>query len=207
MQFGGQQARQSMSGTLMTGSSTAGSNAERLPMFRTWAWHLKACAAGAGTIVAVKVRHPGMSQAETVCTLAMQRTQLNNHASDAGAGTIVAVKVRHPGVSQAIQRDFALMMRMARVASLVPFIRELRLEDTLVQFAAPLREQVNYLFSLSSHDMSSAFSGPSCSLSEGRQAPDGCLSAVHSARPCFRNGRGVGLADPALAWLPLFLRH
>lgn len=55
---------------------------------------------------------------------------------------MVAVKVRHPGVSQAIQRDFALMMRMARIASLVPFIRELRLEDTLAQFAAPLREQV-----------------------------------------------------------------
>ena len=54
----------------------------------------------------------------------------------------MAVKVRHPGVSQAIQRDFALMMRMARIASLVPFIRELRLEDTLAQFAAPLREQV-----------------------------------------------------------------
>ncbi len=58
------------------------------------------------------------------------------------AGTVVAVKVRHPGVSQAIQRDFALMMRMARIASIVPFIRELRLEDTLAQFAAPLREQV-----------------------------------------------------------------
>ena len=55
---------------------------------------------------------------------------------------MVAVNVRHPGVSQAIQRDFALMMRMARIASLVPFVRELRLEDTLAQFAAPLREQV-----------------------------------------------------------------
>ena len=54
----------------------------------------------------------------------------------------MAVKVRHPGVSQAIQRDFALMMRMARIASLVPLVRELRLEDTLAQFAAPLREQV-----------------------------------------------------------------
>lgn len=59
------------------------------------------------------------------------------------AGIVVAVKVRHPGVSQAIQRDFALMLRMARIASLVPFIRELRLEDTLAQFAAPLREQVD----------------------------------------------------------------
>ena len=57
------------------------------------------------------------------------------------AGIVVAVKVRHPGVSQAIQRDFALMMRMARIASIFPFVRELRLEDTLAQFAAPLREQ------------------------------------------------------------------
>ena len=64
------------------------------------------------------------------------------------AGIVVAVKVRHPGVSQAIQRDFALMLRMARIASLVPFIRELRLEDTLAQFAAPLREQVGTLKNL-----------------------------------------------------------
>ena len=61
------------------------------------------------------------------------------------AGIVVAVKVRHPGVSQAIQRDFALMMRMARIASIFPFIRELRLEDTLAQFAAPLREQASVL--------------------------------------------------------------
>ena len=65
----------------------------------------------------------------------------------------MAVKVRHPGVSQAIQRDFALMMRMARIASLVPLVRELRLEDTLAQFAAPLREQVR------------------CSAHSGTQAP------------------------------------
>ena len=57
------------------------------------------------------------------------------------AGTLVAVKVRHPGVGQAIQRDFALMMRVARLASLLPLTAHLRLEDTLSQFAAPLREQ------------------------------------------------------------------
>ena len=60
-----------------------------------------------------------------------------------GAGTVVAVKVRHPGVGEAIQRDFALMMRVARLTSALPFLAHLRLEDTLAQFAAPLREQVH----------------------------------------------------------------
>lgn len=58
------------------------------------------------------------------------------------AGTVVAVKVRHPGVGEAIQRDFALMMRVARLTSMLPVLSHLRLEDTLAQFAAPLREQV-----------------------------------------------------------------
>ena len=58
------------------------------------------------------------------------------------AGTVVAVKVRHPGVGEAIQRDFALMMRVARLTSVLPVLSHLRLEDTLAQFAAPLREQV-----------------------------------------------------------------
>ncbi|EIE27087.1 ABC1-domain-containing protein [Coccomyxa subellipsoidea C-169] len=58
-------------------------------------------------------------------------------------GTVVAVKVRHPGVGEAIQRDFALMMRVARLTSMLPLLSHLRLEDTLSQFAAPLREQVD----------------------------------------------------------------
>ncbi len=53
----------------------------------------------------------------------------------------MAVKVRHPGVGQAIQRDFALMLRVARLLSLLPATAHLRLEDSLAQFAAPLREQ------------------------------------------------------------------
>ena len=68
------------------------------------------------------------------------RALIEHHGN---AGIVVAVKGRHPGVSQAIQRDFALMMRMARLASVFPFVRELRLEDTLAQFAAPLREQAS----------------------------------------------------------------
>ncbi|KAL3130565.1 hypothetical protein ABBQ38_008372 [Trebouxia sp. C0009 RCD-2024] len=59
------------------------------------------------------------------------------------AGTEVAVKVRHPGVVRAIRRDFALMLRLAGLASLLPGLRGLRLEETLAQFAAPLQEQVD----------------------------------------------------------------
>ena len=57
-------------------------------------------------------------------------------------GTEVAVKVRHPGVVKAIRRDFALMLRLARLASLLPGLHGLRLEETLAQFAVPLQEQV-----------------------------------------------------------------
>jgi len=58
-------------------------------------------------------------------------------------GSVVAVKVRHPGVSESIERDFALMMATARVAELIPALKTLRLEESLKQFAAPLREQVD----------------------------------------------------------------
>lgn len=58
-------------------------------------------------------------------------------------GRLVAVKVRHPGVGETIARDFALMLRAARAAAWLPSLAALRLEDSLEQFAAPLREQVN----------------------------------------------------------------
>ena len=58
------------------------------------------------------------------------------------AGSMVAVKVRHPGVSEAIERDFALMAGAAALLGALPGLRQLRLEETLKQFAAPLREQV-----------------------------------------------------------------
>ena len=54
----------------------------------------------------------------------------------------MAVKVRHPGVGKSIQRDFALMMRVAQLAAWLPYTSGVRLEDTLKQFAGPLREQV-----------------------------------------------------------------
>jgi ABC1 atypical kinase-like domain len=61
----------------------------------------------------------------------------------AAAGTRVAVKVRHPGVGTLITRDFGLMMWGAQLASLLPGTAHLRLEESLKQFAAPLREQVS----------------------------------------------------------------
>lgn len=59
-------------------------------------------------------------------------------------GRTVAVKVRHPGVTDAIERDFSLMLWAAHVAANVPGLAHLRLEDSLRQFAAPLREQVDF---------------------------------------------------------------
>lgn len=55
----------------------------------------------------------------------------------------MAVKVRHPGVGHAVVRDFGTMMYVAKIASKLPALRNLRLEDTLKQFAAPLTEQVS----------------------------------------------------------------
>lgn len=60
------------------------------------------------------------------------------------AGSLVAVKVRHPHVGDAIERDFKAMVWLAAAASKVfPAARQIRLEDTLKQFAAPLHEQVS----------------------------------------------------------------
>ena len=58
-------------------------------------------------------------------------------------GTTVAVKVRHPGVGDAIIRDFATMLYVASLFSSLPALAHLRLEETLKQFAAPLKEQVD----------------------------------------------------------------
>jgi len=59
-------------------------------------------------------------------------------------GTPVAVKVRHPGVEAAIARDFAIMMAAAKTAvALSPSLAAARADETLAQFEAPLREQVD----------------------------------------------------------------
>ena len=53
------------------------------------------------------------------------------------------MKVRHPGVTETIERDFALMMAVAHMADWIPSLRSFRLSESLEQFAAPLREQVD----------------------------------------------------------------
>ncbi|KAK9817109.1 hypothetical protein WJX72_009682 [[Myrmecia] bisecta] len=58
-------------------------------------------------------------------------------------GTRVAVKVRHPGVSTMMQRDFLLMARAARLSARLPGLADLRLEDSVAQFGAPLKEQLD----------------------------------------------------------------
>eukprot|EP00897_Mesotaenium_endlicherianum_P006839 jgi/Mesen1/6183/ME000032S05474 len=56
---------------------------------------------------------------------------------------LVAVKVRHPGVSDVIRRDFVIMNWCARVSSLLPGLRWLRLEDSVQQFATFMMAQVD----------------------------------------------------------------
>lgn len=50
--------------------------------------------------------------------------------------------MRHPGTADTILHDFETMLWIAHVASFLPALQSLRLEDTLKQFAAPLKEQV-----------------------------------------------------------------
>lgn len=71
------------------------------------------------------------------------------YLSDAGAaltglpaGSRCVAKVRHPNIEFAMERDFAFMMGVASLANMVPALEHLRLEDTMAQFAGPLREQV-----------------------------------------------------------------
>ena len=57
------------------------------------------------------------------------------------AGTVVAVKVRHPGVTLLMQRDVVLMHRAAALSARLPGLAALRLDESVRQFGAPLREQ------------------------------------------------------------------
>jgi len=58
-------------------------------------------------------------------------------------GASVAVKVRHPGVSEIMERDFALMQRGATLLSLLPGDAGPLLKESLMQFGAPMREQLD----------------------------------------------------------------
>eukprot|EP00891_Asterochloris_glomerata_P006606 jgi/Astpho2/6606/fgenesh1_pm.00101_%23_7_t len=58
-------------------------------------------------------------------------------------GKVVAVKVRHPGVTVLMQRDFTLMQRAARLSTMMPFLSDLHLDESIRQFGAPLKEQLD----------------------------------------------------------------
>lgn len=59
------------------------------------------------------------------------------------AGTRVAIKVRHPGVHVVMERDFALMARFAAISRRLPVLSDLRLDESVRQFGAPMREQLD----------------------------------------------------------------
>jgi len=62
-----------------------------------------------------------------------------------GEGSTVAVKVRHPGVSEMMECDFELMNRVASCFGRM-FPRSLlvaQLKESLMQFGAPMRDQVD----------------------------------------------------------------
>lgn len=56
---------------------------------------------------------------------------------------VVAVKVRHPGVSEVIKRDFVLINLVARISSLFPNLKWLRLDESIQQFAVFMMSQVD----------------------------------------------------------------
>ncbi|XP_027353675.1 probable serine/threonine-protein kinase abkC isoform X2 [Abrus precatorius] len=56
---------------------------------------------------------------------------------------VVAVKVRHPGVSEAIRRDFIIINLVAKISSLFPNLKWLRLDESIQQFAVFMMSQVD----------------------------------------------------------------
>uniref|UniRef100_A0A7N0ULI4 ABC1 atypical kinase-like domain-containing protein n=1 Tax=Kalanchoe fedtschenkoi TaxID=63787 RepID=A0A7N0ULI4_KALFE len=56
---------------------------------------------------------------------------------------VVAVKVRHPGVGDSIRRDFVIMDVFARISTLIPAVKWLRLDESVQQFAVFMLSQVD----------------------------------------------------------------
>lgn len=56
-------------------------------------------------------------------------------------------QVRHPGVRDVIHRDFVIINFVARVSSLMPGLKWLRLEESVQQFAVFMMAQVGWRFS------------------------------------------------------------
>jgi aarF domain-containing kinase len=60
-----------------------------------------------------------------------------------GDGATVAVKVRHPGVTEIMELDFKLMKRAASIIGALPGGSGPQLKESLMQFGAPMREQMD----------------------------------------------------------------
>ena len=100
-------------------------------------------------------------------------------------GSVVAVKVRHPGVSAAIERDFRLMVAAARLAAALPALGGARLEESLKQFAAPLREQVRCVVRAQGGRLARGASLPASLHLTNRPAFGSCASfSLAHARRC-----------------------
>ena len=55
--------------------------------------------------------------------------------------------MRHPGVTVLMQRDFTLMQRAARLSTMMPFLSDLHLDESIRQFGAPLKVGHHHLSS------------------------------------------------------------
>lgn len=60
-----------------------------------------------------------------------------------GKPMVVAVKVRHPGVGESIRRDFMIINFVAKISSVVPTLKWLRLDESVQQFAVFMMSQVD----------------------------------------------------------------
>lgn len=56
---------------------------------------------------------------------------------------VVAVKVRHPGVGEAIRRDFVIINCIAKISRFIPYLKSLRLDESIQQFAIYMMSQVD----------------------------------------------------------------
>lgn len=53
------------------------------------------------------------------------------------------MQVRHPGVTSLMSRDFTLMQRVAKASTRIPGLASLHLDESIRQFGAPLKEQLD----------------------------------------------------------------
>lgn len=70
-------------------------------------------------------------------------TLKNRSAGQSQKSMVVAVKVRHPGVGDSIRRDFVIMDVFARISTLIPATKWLRLDESVQQFAVFMLSQVD----------------------------------------------------------------